>query len=441
LHTESESSVRQHPTATSAQTHLRQGTFGSLANRNFRLFLTGLLITGTGGWVQRIAQDWLVLSMTGSATAVGVTTMCQFLPTLLLGLIGGVIADRYPKRAVLLATQISMSIMAGTLAALTLSHQIRVWQIDLLALGIGAATAIDNPTRQAFATELVSPNQLRNAISMVSSIFQLGAMVGPAISGALISTVGSGYAFAANSVSYLGAIIMLARIRQPRLKHEPDHRTRQANLGRTFRYVVSSPSVLWPITLVGVFGLFTFSLPVTLAAIAKSTFHYGASGYGLFSSVVALGSVIGALVSARRSQPTRLRSLMLIAGSLAAAELAAGLATSVWLFAPCLFVLGGATLYFITSVQSMVQLATVPALRGRVLGIYLLVFLGSGALGGPLVGYLDSHLGARSGLVIAGLVSAFATFTLALNLARLGRLRLRIHPGASISQLASVVSR
>jgi MFS family permease len=166
-------------------------TFSSLQTRNFRLFATGQLFSNTGTWVQRIAQDWLVLSLTGSATDVGITTALQFLPTLLFGLIGGLIADRYPKRAILLVTQASMGVIAGILAFLTLTHQVTAWQVYVIAFGLGVVTAVDNPTRQAFANEMVGPHQLSNAISINSSVFQLGGLIGPAISGALI-TQGSG---------------------------------------------------------------------------------------------------------------------------------------------------------------------------------------------------------------------------------------------------------
>jgi MFS family permease len=427
------------PPETSVRTqHVWGETFASLRNRNFRLFLTGLFITGTGGWVQRIAQDWLVLSITGSATAVGITAACQFLPTLLFGLLGGILADRYPKRLVLLVTQTSMSVLAATLAALTLAHQVQVWHVYLLALGLGVATAVDNPTRQSFVTELVEAAQLRNAVSLVSSTFQLGAMIGPGISGLLITTVGSGFAFALNAISYLGAIAALVLIRdQPRPSTRPEaqHNTR-IRTGLT--YAAEHPTVLWPIVLVGICGLFTISLPVTLSAFAKVAFHSGASGYGLLSSTVALGSIAGALASARRTRDTRLRTLILIAGTLSAAELLAGLASTQAAFLPLLFVLGGCTLYFITTAQSMVQLATHRSVRGRVLGIYMLVFIGGGALGGPLVGFIDEALGPRAGLLVAGATSATATALIGLNLARIGRLRIEIRYRR---RLAAIVPR
>jgi MFS family permease len=427
------------PAEAAAQT--RPTTFESLRNRNFSLFVTGLFVTGTGGWVQRIAQDWLILSITGSATAVGITSACQFLPSLVFGLLGGLIADRYPKRRVLLITQTSMSAVAGTLAILTLTHRVQVWQVYLLALALGLATAVDNPTRQSFVTELVSSHQLRNAVSLVSSTFQLGAMIGPVISGVLISTVGAGMSFAVNSVSYLGAItaLLLMRLHPDSSSHARLDGGRRARDG--LRFAASHPRVLWPISLAGILGMFSINLPVTLAAFAKTVFHSGAAGYGLLTSAVALGSVAGALVSARQSRQTRLRTLVCLAGTLAIAELLTGLAPSQATIVPFLLVLGASTLYFITTAQSMIQLATDHTLRGRVIGIYMLVFIGSGAIGGPLIGFIDQTLGPRAGLLIAGATSATATLLIAAHLARSGNLRVAIRYRGRYKPVAAIIPR
>lgn len=195
----------ENPSPTSAPP-ARGTTFSSLHTRNFRLFATGQLFSNTGSWVQRIAQDWLVLSLTGSASAVGITTALQFVPTLLLGLVSGLLADRYSKRTILLCTQVGMASMAAMLAYLTLDHQVQAWHVFIIAFGLGIVTAIDNPTRQAFVNEMVGPEQLRNAISINSSVFQLGGLIGPAVSGALISAVGPGYSFAINAVSYMAPL-------------------------------------------------------------------------------------------------------------------------------------------------------------------------------------------------------------------------------------------
>ncbi len=395
----------------------RTSTFSSLRTRNFRLFVSGQLVSYTGAWVQRIAQDWLVLSITGSTTAVGITTALQFLPTLLFGLIGGAIADRYPKRRVLLAAQVGMSAMAAALAVLTLSNQVQVWHVFLIAFGLGTVTSVENPTRQSFVNEMVGPDQLRNAISINASVFQLGALIGPAISGVMINAVGSGYAFTINALSYTASTTALLMMRESDLHSPPTAAAHSSRLRDGLHYVAGRGHVLWPTVLVGAFGMFTINLPVTLAAYAKTVFHSGAGGYGLLSSVVAIGSLGGALISARQAR-TRLRTLVTIAGALAGIQMLTALAPSEWTFCVALIALGAASLLFITSANSSVQLAADDSIRGRVMGVYLLVFIGSGAIGGPLLGMIDEQFGPRTGLLVGGAVPALATALVALKLAR-----------------------
>jgi MFS family permease len=405
-------------------------TFSALQVRNFRLLVSGLLVSSTGGWIQRIAQDWLVLTITGSATAVGITTALQFLPTLLLGLYGGVIADRFPKRKVLLVTQSMMGTGAAILAVLAFTGQVQVWQVYALALFLGLATAVDNPTRQSFVTELVGKERIRNAISMVSSTFQLGSLIGPALGGVLLGALGTGWAFALNAVTFFASISALLMMRE----HEMPglQAARRASAGMRIRdglkdgvrYAFHEPAVRWAIALVGIYGMFAISLPVTLTAFADRVFHTGATGYGVLNSVVAAGALTGALLSARRVRTPRLRNLVGIAALLAVTQILAAIQPSLWTFIPLLSALGMATLMFLTAAQSMVQLTTPDGLRGRVSGIYNLVFIGGGAIGGPLVGFLAQTWGARSSLLLSGLIPAVATIAIALRLRRDGRFRL-----------------
>jgi MFS family permease len=377
--------------------------------------------------MQRIAQDWLVLSLTGSATDVGITTALQFVPTLLFGLTGGLLADRYSKRRILLATQVGMATMGGTLAALTLSGRVQVWHVLVIAFGLGLVTAVDNPTRQSFVNEMVGPDHLRNAISLNASVFQLGALVGPALSGVLINAVGPGYSFAINAISYAAPMIMLGRIRDSELIRVPAKNAVGSQLRDGIRYVASRPVMRWPIVLVGCFGLFTMNLPVTLAAFANSVFHSGPGGYGLLSSVVAVGSLTGALVSARRTS-TRLRALAATAAVLAITEMMAAAAPTELVYTAALVPVGAATLMFLTAANSTVQLAAADAIRGRVMGVYLLVFIGSGAIGGPLLGYIDQRLGPRAGMLLAGLAPAIVLTLVCQRLAHETGLRLRWQP-------------
>jgi len=393
-------------------------TFGSLRTRNFRLFATGQIFSNTGSWVQRIAQDWLVLSLTGSPAAVGITTALQFLPTLLFGMVGGLLADRYPKRKILLLTQLGMAGVAGALACLTLAHWVEPWHVYVLAFTLGIVTAVDNPTRQSFANEMVGPDQLRNAISINSSVFQLGGLVGPAISGMLIGAVRPGYLFALNALSYVAPFIALSRMRDSELTVMPKVAAQPGQLRDALRYARSRPDVLWPTVLVGVFGMFTANLPVTLAAYAKLVFHSGPSGYGWLNATVAVGSLTGALISARGARTT-LRTLVIVGAVLSSVEMiAAGVPNEIG-FRALLLVIGATTLLLLTSANATVQTAAHDAIRGRVMGMYLLVFIGSAAIGGPLLGAADEHLGPRIGMLLSGAVPAIATVLVGAKVARI----------------------
>lgn len=419
----------------------RQTTFASLRIRNYRIYAFGQLFSNTGAWVQRIAQDWLVLTITGSATSVGLTTALQFLPTLLFGLFGGVIADRYPKRRILLVTTVGMASTASMLAWLTLSHRVAAWHVYVIAFVLGLVGAVDNPARQSFVNELVGSKQLRNAISINSSVFQAAALVGPAISGVLIQAVGSGYAFVINAVSYLAPFVGLLLIRVDGLNvSAATAKAGGQRLSDGLRYVVRHSHVLWPIVLVGVFGMFTTNLPVTLAAYAKLVFHAGPGGYGLLSSTVAVGSLIGALISARRARTT-LRTLVATGFVLATLDVLAAVAPDEWTFRLFLSAVGAATLMLLISANSMVQLAAPDGIRGRVMGVYLLVFVGGGALGGPMVGVIDQHLGPRVGMFLAGAVPAVTTIVVATRLARERQLRIRLDLHGPLNRLVAVVPK
>lgn len=417
-----------------------QTTFSSLASHNFRLFIATQVFAYTGGWVQRIAQDWLVLTLTDSATAVGFTVALQFLPSLLFSPFGGVIADRYPKRRVMVCTATSFALLATVLAVLTTTGHVHVVHVYVLAFLTGTVISIDNPTRQSFVTELVPLAHMRSAIGLNSSIFQLGALVGPAASGLLISAYGPGFSFAINAVSFAPPLVALLLMRASEL-HVPEVRSRGSVLLReTFGYIRRRPSILWPIVLAGCFSFFTMNLAVTLAAYARSVATSGAGGYGFLTSTVACGALVGALLAARRPH-ARLRTLSATAGVLAVLELSAGLTHVAAVFSVLLVGIGLCTVTLFTAVNSTVQLDTHRGMRGRVMGVYLLVFMGAGALGGPVVGYVDEHLGAQSGLVLAGLVGLVATAVISGQLARLGHLRLALQPRARHGWTLAVVPR
>lgn len=397
-------------------TRQQRTTFASLRTRNFRLFATGQVVSNTGTWVLRIAQDWLVLGLTGSTVAVGVTTALQFLPTVLLGMAGGLVADRYPKRRILLWCYGAMAFMAAALAGLTLSDQVQAWHIQLTAVGLGIVAAVEYPARQTFVNEMVGTAQLRNAISINSAVFQLGGLIGPAASGLLIGAVGPGWAFLITAISFTAPVVTLRRIRGDDLRPLPTAPRQRRQLRAGLRYVANRPDILWPTVLVGVFAMFTANLPVTLAAYAKTIFHTGPAGYGLLSAAVAIGSITGALVSARQPH-TRLRVLLALAAALSVLYVLAAAAPTQLTFCALLLAIGATTMLLLTAANSTVQLAAPDTIRGRVMGIYLLAFVAGAALGGPLLGSIDQHLGPHAGMLVTGILPGLATVLIA---ARLG---------------------
>ncbi|MEC3994749.1 MFS transporter [Actinacidiphila sp. DG2A-62] len=405
----------------------RTSTFSSLCIRNYRLFATGAVISNTGTWMSRIAQDWLVLSITGSSFAVGITTALQFLPMLLFGLYGGVIADRYPKRKILLCTQLAMGLLGLTLAALTLGGVVRVWHVYTIAFLLGMATVVDNPTRQTFVVEMVGPSVVRNAVSLNAANFQAARLVGPAVAGVLITAVGSGWAFLINGLSFFAPLTGLLLMRTSEL-HTIERAPRgKGQLREGLRYVAGRPELVWPIVLVGFIGTFGFNFPIWLSAFANKVFDSGAGTYGLLNSLMAAGSLLGALLAARRSR-TRLRMLVAAAMVFGLLESVAALAPEFWIFAALLVPIGVFGLTFNTTANASVQLATDPVMRGRVMSLYMMVFVGGTPVGGPVMGWVTDTYGARVGFLSGGLVSAAAAVGVGLALARAGGLRLRFNP-------------
>jgi MFS family permease len=403
----------------------RGGMFSALHNRNYRYFFAGQVVSNSGTWISRIAQDWLVLSLTGSAFAVGVTTAMQFLPVLLFGLFGGVIADRFPKRQLLMVTQGAMGVLAAGLAALTLAGAVRPEHIYVFAFLLGLVTVVDNPARQTFVVEMVGKADLANAVSLNSANFQTARLVGPAVAGALMAAVGAGWAFAVNALSFGAVILGLLAMRAGELRRQPRLPREKGQLREGLRYVAERPDLIWPIVLIGFLGTFGFNFPTVLSGFAYSVFHVGPGKYGLLNTALALGSLAGALLAARRARP-RLRLLVAAALGFGLLEAMAGLAPDYWSFAVLLTLVGLLGLTFNTAANALVQLRTAPEMRGRVMSLFMMVFAGGTPLGAPLVGWLTQQYGPRVGLLACGLVSAGAAALIGLVLARIGNLRLRL---------------
>ncbi|MGV9315561.1 MFS transporter [Streptomyces sp. NPDC003691] len=416
------------PASASAPTHSTM--FSSLKIRNYRLYAIGQVVSNTGTWMQRIAQDWLVLTLTGSASAVGITVALQFLPMLLFGLYGGVLADRLPKRALLLFTQSAMATTGLGLAVLTLTGQVQVWHVYLTAFLLGLVTVVDNPARQIFVNEMVGPDQLANAVSLNSANFQSARLVGPAVAGVLITAVGTGYAFLFNGLSFLATVASLLLMRRSEL--HPSHRAPRAKgqLREGLRYVSAHPELIWPIVLVGFIGTFGFNFPIWLTAFVHDVYGSGAEMYGLLNTLMAVGSLAGALLAARRGT-SKLSVLVGAAVLFGALEVVAAFAPSFWIFAALLVPIGMFGLTVNVTANASIQMATDPAVRGRVMSLFMMVFVGGTPLGAPLVGWLTDAYGPRIGFAAGGAVSLLAALTVGVILARSAgvRLKLDLRPG------------
>jgi MFS family permease len=392
-------------------------TFSSLRTRNYRLFATGQVISNTGSWMQRVAQDWLVLELThNSGTALGITTGLQFAP-MLFSMWGGVIADRYPKRYILMVTQASMGGLALLLGLLALTGRVQIWNVYVLALGLGAVTVVDNPTRQAFAAEMVGRDGMANAIALNSAVFNLARIAGPAVAGLVISAVGTPAAFLVNAASY-GAVLISLKLMNPAALHQAERpRRAKGQLREALAYVRASPALWMPLVLIFFVATFGMNFQVTIALMSREVFHTGAGAFGIASTAFAVGALGGALVAARRARPS-LRLLLVTSLAFSALEIGTGLMPAFWSFLVALVPTGLAVLMFTTAANSSTQLGTAASMRGRVMGLYMLVFLGGAPIGSPLAGWVATQFGPRVSIIAGGLISLAATVAVAAMLAR-----------------------
>lgn len=426
------------PDPPAAAPNARPSTFAALRVRNYRLFFAGQIVSNTGTWMQRIAQDWLVLELTHSPLAVGITTALQFLPMLLFGLWGGLIADRYPKRRLLLITQASMGALAVLLTVLTLTGAVQVWQVYLIALGLGLATVVDNPTRQTFVNEMVPTDLVRNAVGLNSGNFQLARMLGPAVAGVLIAAVGIGWAFAFNALSFLAVLVALLMMRPAELQRLPHATRARGQLREGLRYVRRNPILLWPIVLVFFVGTFGYNFAIILSAYTQNVFDSGADLYGLLNSAMAAGSVTGALVAARRTS-ANLTVLFTAAAAFGLGLIVLGLTPWFWAFLVLLVVVGFVSVTFNTLGNATVQLSSSPELRGRVMSLYMLVFMGGTPIGSPIVGAITQQWGAPAALVVSGAICLLAAVGAAVLAARSTGASLRVQVPAAVRRVAGRV--
>ncbi|MDO7881343.1 MFS transporter [Salinibacterium soli] len=415
------------PIAVAMQRPAWKDTFSALRMHNYRLYVVAQFLSNTAGWMQRIATDWLVLELTGSVALVGLTIAIQFVPTLLLGAWAGVIADRFPKRAVLLLTQGLVGALSLVLAVLAITGAATLVSVYALVLGIGLVQVFDGPARSVFVNEMVGPRHLRNAISVNASIFHLGALLGPALSGALIVVVGSGWAIAINVGAAAIGIGLLLAMRRDELLVGPRAPSTKGQIREAGRYILGKPALFWTMVIVGVVAVFGVPMPTLLAGIADTVYDTGAQGYGLYNTLTAVGALTGALVSARRSS-LRLRTIVLgvlLYGVLLAL---AGLAPFYPMFLVVLVTVGFSRLLVMTAAETMVQFSSNLAIRGRVMSFWVIVLVGGQAIGGPLVGWIAETIGPKNAMIVCGAIPALAAIAISLVLARSGRLTVAVRP-------------
>jgi MFS family permease len=387
-----------------------RGTFRSLENVNYRIWAAGALVSNVGSWMQRTAQDWIVLTELThhNATAVGIVMGLQFGPQILLLPLTGFAADHLDRRKVLICTQAAMGLLALGLGLLVVTGLVRLWHVYVFAFLLGCAAAFDSPARQTFVSELVEERYLPNAVALNSTSFNAARMIGPAIAGVLIAGVGSGWVFLINALSFVAVLSSLSLLRTSEL--QPSHRAVRArgSFAHGFRYVSRRPdlkAILFMLFLVGTFGL---NFPIFISTMSVTVFHAGASQYGLLTSMMAAGSVIGALMAASRTKPG-IPVLLAGAAIFGIGCAAAALMPSYALFGIVLVVIGMAAQTFTTSTNSIVQTSTEPGMRGRVIAILLAIALGGTPVGAPIVGWIADTFGPRWALgagAASGLLAA-----------------------------------
>ena len=382
-------------------------TFASLRVPNYRRYFSGQVVSITGNWMQTVAEMWLMVQLTGSGVSVGLTAAFQFLPILLFGAWGGLLADRMPKRRLLMITQSLMALPALTLWALTTSGSVEVWMVYALVLARGAVNAVDNPARQSFAIEMVGGDNVVNAVALNSVIIHTARILGPAAAGGVIALLGVGPCFLINALSF-GAMLVALRAMDARELHTPPLTDRaRGQLRSALAYVARTPGLRIPLAMMAVVGTLSFNFQVLLPLLASFTWHGTAQLYTALAVAMGLGSVAGALAAGARARVGP-RLLVGAAAAFGVAELLVAAAPTIPLQLAALIPLGAVSVTFAAGVNSSLQLAVEPSMRGRVMALYSVVFLGSTPIGAPLVGWIAEIAGPRAGLVLGGLAALLA---------------------------------
>jgi MFS family permease len=389
-----------------------QRTFSSLAVPNYRRFFIGQAISLIGTWMQTTAQSWLVLTLTRSAGDLGVVVAFQTLPVLLLGPYGGVIADRVNKRRLMVVLQSLMGVQALVLGLLTLTHHVRYPEVCVLAVLLGLNNCFENPSRQSFVLEMVGPKDLRNAVSLNSTLVNAARAVGPAVAGVLIATVGDGWCFVLNAISFVAVVTSLLTMDRTQLNPSPPTARSRGQMREGFRYVARTPQLGVPLLMMALVGMLAYEFQVTLPVFAQHVFHGGAETYGGMTAAMGVGAVIGGLMTAARGR-TGLRAMVLASVAFGAVLVFAAVAPVLGVAFFALALVGYCSVSFLSMANSTLQLSTAPQMRGRVMALWSVAFMGSTPIGGPAIGFITAAAGARAGLGV-GALSCFAAAVLGL---------------------------
>jgi MFS family permease len=404
----------------------------SLSHRNYRLFFFGQLISQAGTWMQTVAQSFLVLGMTHSGTQLGLTTAARFLPVLLFGQAGGLFADRTDKRRVLYVTQASAGLLAAAFAVLTSTHEMRLWTVYVLALALGFVNVFDNPARQSFISELVPPDDLPNAVTLNSVSMNIARVFGAALGGVVAAALGLVLCFGLNAVSFAAVLASLAAMRAADLFPARRVTREPGQIRQGLRYVRGTPELLIPLVMIAVIGALAWEFPVSLPLMASKVFGGGAAAYGVMASVMGVGAVAGGLVSAGRGRP-RASALCLSAIGWGIAILLAAMAPTMPLELAALVFVGYGSITFNSMAKTVLQLVAKPTMRGRVMALWGLAWLGSTPIGGSIVGWIGQDAGARWSLVVGGLPTVLCGLLALPALTRIDRRRAAARTEAGIS--------
>ena len=372
-------------------------TFSSLSNRNYRKFFFGQTTSLIGTWMQTTAQSWLVYTLTHSATDIGFVVALQTLPVLLLGPYGGVIADRVDKRRLMIVLQSMMGLQAAALAVLSFTHMVTYLDVCILAVVLGLNNSFENPSRQAFVLEMVGSDNLRNAVSLNSTMNNVARAVGPAIAGVLIAAVGEGWCFALNAVSFIAVVASLVFMDRTKLNPSTPTVRAKGQLREGFKYVARTPALLIPLIMMGLVGMLAYEFQVTLPLVAGTVFHGSSAIYGILMAAMGIGAVVGGLWTAARGK-TGVRAMIRASFIFGACMTFAGLAPLLAIELIAMALVGFASVSFLSMANSTLQLTTDPQMRGRVMALWAVAFMGSTPIGGPLIGWITSVAGARVGL-------------------------------------------